>query len=281
MAIDNKKGSFTFGKEISIPITIIEAPPMIGCALRLYKLAPDGLKCLTEIWAEKAAPDIQRLISRPREVDADKSASELISSPDGIAEVRLLMATQPRLSATGKKTPELMEVKIGGDAKLRLDYAKTLLGKEVKASEVFKDGEIVDVVGVTKGKGIQGPVKRWGIKRKPHKSRKTVRAVGSIGPWNPSYVVYSVPRAGQTGFHQRTEYNKQIVRIGEDGVEITPRGGFTKYGRVKGNYVMIAGSVPGPPKRAIAMRHAARATSTGEEPPKIEHISLRLKAQAA
>jgi large subunit ribosomal protein L3 len=75
---------------------------------------------------------------------------------------------------------------------------------------------LVDTIAITKGKGIQGPVKRWGIKRLPHKSRKTVRGVGSIGPWTPGTVMYSVPRAGQMGFHQRTEYNKQILKIGDD-----------------------------------------------------------------
>lgn len=279
ITVDNKKGSFNFGKEISLPVTIIETPPMVVCSLRAYERTPDGLNCLTEVWTDKSPRDLERLVNIPEKIDSEKSMTELVNSVQKIAELRLLMATQPRHSATGKKTPELVEVKIsGGTTKEQLDYGKELLGKEVGTSQVFKEGEYVDVAGVTKGKGIQGPVKRWGIRRKFHKSRKTVRQVGSIGPWNPSYVVYSVPRAGQMGFHQRTEYNKQIVRIGTDGLEVTPKGGFTKYGRINGNYVVIAGSVPGPPKRAIRMRHAARAQSLAEEAPKMEYLAAQQKS---
>jgi len=279
LVIDNKKGSFTFGKEVTLPVTVVETPPMIACALRAYEQVSTGLKCFMDIWMGELPHEFGRLLSIPQSSSTDKLVTELAQSSEKIAELRVLMATQPRLSSTGRKTPELLEVKIGGGSKKeQIDYAKSLLGKEIKSPQVFKDGEVVDVMGITKGKGIQGPVKRWGIRRKFHKSRKTVRAVGSIGPWNPSYVVYTVPRAGQMGFHQRTEYGKQIVKIGEDGLEITPKSGFTNYGRVGGGYVMIAGSVPGPSKRAVTMRCTARASSM-QEPPKIEYISLQTGPQ--
>lgn len=81
----------------------------------------------------------------------------------------------------------------------------------------------MDVLAITKGKGFQGPVKRWGVKILPRKSRKTKRGVAVIGPWHPTRVLYTVPRAGQMGYFQRTEYNKRILKIGADGKEITPR----------------------------------------------------------
>jgi large subunit ribosomal protein L3 len=278
--VDSKKGSFTFGKEIVQAVTVLDTPPMIACALRAYEHTASGLKCLKDVWMEKPPHEIGRLVTLPETSNTEKLLGELAALSEKIVELRMLMATQPHLSATGNKTSELLEIKIGGGSiKAQLDYAKSLLGKEIKPPQVFRNGEIIDVVGITKGKGIQGPVKRWGIRRKAHKSRKTVRQVGSIGPWNPSYVVYTVPRAGQMGFHQRTEYSKQIVKIGEDGLEITPKSGFTNYGRVNGAYVMIKGSVPGPSKRAIKMRSASRAHDS-QEPPKIEYISLQSKPSA-
>ncbi|HID29469.1 MAG TPA: 50S ribosomal protein L3, partial [Desulfobacterales bacterium] len=85
----------------------------------------------------------------------------------------------------------------------------------------------------------------------PRKSRKHRRAVAALGPWKPPRMLYTVPRAGQMGYHQRTEYNKRILKIGEDGKEVTPRGGFIRYGLVRGPYILVNGSVPGPAKRLI------------------------------
>jgi large subunit ribosomal protein L3 len=84
--------------------------------------------------------------------------------------------------------------------------------------------------------------------------------------------MYSVPRAGQTGFHQRTEYNKQVVKIGQEGKDVTPKGGFIRYGEIKAEYVMLSGTVPGPARRAITLRHGAR--GTGAPPPKFDYLSL-------
>jgi large subunit ribosomal protein L3 len=87
--------------------------------------------------------------------------------------------------------------------------------------------------------------------------------------------MYSVPRAGQMGFHQRTEYNKRIIKIGKDGKEITPKGGFLRYGIVKGSYVLLAGSIAGTEKRPIRIRYPARPPrGIPEEPPQITQISL-------
>src|SRR5947208_1820493 len=149
----------------------------------------------------------------------------------------------------------------------------------LKVTEVFKEGGEVDVISITKGKGIQGPVKRWGIKKLKHKSRKTVRGVGSIGPWHPHYVMYSVPRAGQMGFAQRTEHNKQILKMGNNGADVTPNGGFLRYGPVKTEYTVLRGTIPGPARRLVALRYPARGNPTGE-PPKLEQFNLASKQGA-
>jgi large subunit ribosomal protein L3 len=163
----------------------------------------------------------------------------------------------------------------GGSIQEQFEYGKNLLGKNVSITDIFKEGGYVDVIAVTKGKGFQGPVKRWGIKILPRKSRKTKRGVAAIGPWKPPRVLYSVPRAGQMGYHQRTEYNKRILKIGIDGKDVTPKGGFLKYGTVKGTYVIVDGSLPGPVKRLIRLRVPARPPrKVPEAAPNITYVSL-------
>ncbi|MGQ9543471.1 MAG: 50S ribosomal protein L3 [Candidatus Bathyarchaeia archaeon] len=278
VTVDQHKSSLTFGREVSLPITVLETPPLIICGLRLYGMHEGGLRTLGEAWSTETPKDLGRLIT-PAKNPKGQEALERIGGLIGEAsEVRVIAATQPRLTSVGRKKPHLIEIKVGGGTlKEQFEYAKGLLGREVKPTEVFKEGSYVDVVAVTKGKGIQGPVKRWGVRILHHKSRKTRRGVGSIGGWTPSSIIYSVPRAGQTGFFQRTEYNKQIVKAGEDGSEVTPKGGFPHYGILKGGYVMLSGSVPGAVKRLVMIRYPARAAATIEEPPKIEYLSLESK----
>ena len=278
LAIDNRKGSLTFGKEVVMPATVIEIPPVVVCGVRAYVESLNGLQSYSEAWMENPPKELGRLITLPEKYSADASLKKVEEALQRVAEIRVIVATQPRLARIGKKTPEIVEVKVGGGSiKDCFDYAKSLLGKEVRFQEVFKEGQTVDVVAVTKGKGIQGPVKRWGVRRLLHKSRKTVRGIGTLGAWHPHYVMYSVPRAGQMGFMQRTELNKQILKIGERGVEVTPKGGFIRYGVVGGGYVLLRGSVPGPSRRMVTLRRAARDTSLGAEPPKFEYISLGSK----
>jgi large subunit ribosomal protein L3 len=152
-----------------------------------------------------------------------------------------------------------------------------LLGKEVNLTNVIQMGTYADITAITTGKGTQGAVKRWGImlRKRKHSRGGKERHIGTLGPWNPHHVMYSVARAGQMGYHQRTEYNKRILKIGKDGREITPKGGFLRYGLVKGPYVLLAGSIAGTEKRPIRLRYPARAPKGfAEEPPQITHISL-------
>src|SRR3989344_4144001 len=94
-------------------------------------------------------------------------------------------------------------------------YKKTPYGSKViteilskKLDKVFNENQNVDVHAVTKGKGTQGPVKRFGVGLKQHKSETGIRRVGSLGDWKAK--TWRVAHAGQTGFHKRTEYNKKI-----------------------------------------------------------------------
>jgi len=152
----------------------------------------------------------------------------------------------------------------------KVDFVKGFFEKELKVDQVFSNGECLDVVGVTKGKGFTGVTKRWGVRKLPRKTHRGLRKVGCIGAWHPSKVSYSIPRAGQSGYHHRTETNKKIYRIGQGerhGVQnnastdndltqknITPMGGFPHYGIVRDDYLMLKGCCIGTKKRTLCLR---------------------------
>lgn len=274
--VDDHPRSPNFGKEINQPVTVIETPPILVCGIRAYTQTGYGLKTCAEAWMKEPPKDLSRVFTLPESFDSELGLKRIEENLDSIVEFRLLAITQPRLANVSKKKPELVEVKVdGAPIKDLFGYVQELLGKAVGVGEVFKDGQFVDVIAVSKGKGFQGPVKRWGIRIMTRKSRKLKRGVACIGPWKPPRVLYTVPRAGQMGYHQRTEYNKRVLKIGVDGKEITPAGGFVRYGVVKSPYVLLAGSVPGPSKRLVRLRVPARPPKMApEEPPKVVAVSL-------
>jgi large subunit ribosomal protein L3 len=260
-------------------VTIVETPPILVVGYRGYSQTVLGLQPATEVWVKKLPRGLEKVLSTPSK---EKPESESRVDSEALKEVRAIISTQPNETGTGRKKPEILEIKVdGGSTSERLEYVKNLFGKEVEVPQVFAEGQYIDVAGITKGKGIQGPVRRYGVKTKQHKSRKTVRELGTLGPWTPHYVMYTVPRAGQTGFHQRTEYNKLILKVGKDGGAVNPRGGFQHYGTVKGGYLLVAGSLPGPSKRTLMLRYAMR-PPTAQEPtvPRITFSGVE-KASAA
>jgi large subunit ribosomal protein L3 len=275
--VEDREGSPNYGKEVIHPATIVDAPPVTVCALKAYLKNQSGLQTFTEAWMKDPPKDLNRTLTPPENPNPEENLKKIEDNLEKITEFRLLVATQPRMAAgVPKKKPDLMEIKVdGGTIQEQFEYSKKLLGKTVSIITVFKEGQFVDVLSITKGKGFQGPVKRWGVKILPRKSRKTKRGVAVIGPWHPTRVLYTVPRAGQMGYFQRTEFNKRILKIGADGKEITPKGGFLRYGPVRGTYILLDGSLPGPPKRLIRLRYPARPPKEPPEtPPKITHISL-------
>lgn len=276
MMVEDRPDSMNLGKETSHPATILDVPPIVVFAIRAYTRDQYGLHTFTEAWMKSPPKDFDRALVLPEEFNTEENLKKIEDNVDKLAEIRLLAATQPRLAAVPKKKPDIMEIKVdGGTISEQLDYAKSLLGKNVSITDVFKEGHFMDAIAVTKGKGFQGPVKRWGIRILSRKSRKTKRGVAAIGPWKPPRVLYTVPRAGQMGYHQRTEYNKRILKIGIDGKDVTPKGGFLNYGEVKGTYIIVDGSVPGPAKRLVRLRVPMRPPKKiSDTPPNITYISL-------
>ena len=254
----------TKGQEIVSSATIVEVPPLYVYGVRFYR----GKAALGDVHVtdEKILKLLN--IKNPKAKAPDESKVE---------EIRLLAFTQPAKTKFGKKHIESMEIGVGGkDPKEKSEYAKSLLGKELKFSEVFKPGEFVDIVAVTKGKGWQGAMKRFGTAKQRRKSTGKRRHVGTLGQWHPAYVLYTIPQAGQMGYHKRTELNKMILKIGDNVEEINPSGGFPSYGFVKNDYVVLKGSVPGPSKRLLKLRLAVRSPGEIKEP-RVMAISLETK----
>ncbi len=274
--IEDRKRSPNFGKEVMRAVTIIETPPILICGIRTYTKTPYGLKHLTEAWMKDPPADLDRALVLPENFNTEGMFQKIHDNLDQTAIVRAIAATQPKQTSLSKKKPDITEIEIGGgNTQQQLEYAKQLLGKTATPEEMFKDGQHVDVAAVTTGKGFQGPVKRWGVAILQHKGKKTKRGVATLGPWNPHHVTYSVPRAGQMGYHQRIEYNKRILKIGKDGKEVTVKGGYIRYGNLRGPYILMEGSIPGTEKRPIRLRYPARPPKeTAAAPPQITHISV-------
>merc|ERR1712200_310331 len=186
--------------------------------------------------------------------------------------VRLIVHTQQKLLRKRQKKAHIMEVQLnGGSIADKVDYAYGMFEKTIPIMDVFAKNEMIDLIGVTKGKGFKGVTSRWHTKKLPRKTHKGLRKAACIGAWHPSRIQSTVPRAGQKGYHHRTEINKKIYRLAEgfkmkDGKliknnastdydlsdkSINPMGGFPHYGEVKQDFLMIKGCCIGPKKRAM------------------------------
>ncbi|MFQ6084329.1 MAG: 50S ribosomal protein L3 [Candidatus Aminicenantia bacterium] len=239
MLIDSNPNSRTKGQEIMKSITVLECPPLSVFGFRCYG---DNIH---DFFADKLDKNLKRKIKK---LPKPKKPEKL---PENIKQVVLLCHTNPGF----KKKPEVFEIPIGGTIEEQIKYAQENLGKQIDIKQVFKEGDLIDVSAITKGKGFQGPVKRFGIKVLGRKAQQMQRHTGALGTKEPGKVRFTVPQAGQLGFQTRTELNKRILKI-DDSFEI--KGGFVNYGNVKNTCLLIEGSVPGPKKRLIRMRFAMR-----------------------
>jgi large subunit ribosomal protein L3 len=274
MGIDTGKNSISKGEEIFVPVTVIECPPLKIAGIRLYKQAYKGKQAATEILF-KVDKDLSRKITQQK---VHKDSSELDKlNVQNYTDARALVYTQPRFAGIGKKRPELFEVALNGTVADKIKFVKEHHDKELLFNAFFKDGEFLDVHAVTKGKGLQGPVKRFGVAFKNHKTEKGVRRVGTLGGWSgQGHFLYRVAHPGQMGYHLRTEFNKQVMKVGIKPEEVNPKGGWPHYGLVKSTFVLIKGSVAGPQKRAIILTKPMR-TRPADSIPTITEISLRAK----
>ncbi|RAH06461.1 MAG: 50S ribosomal protein L3 [Methanobacteriota archaeon] len=285
MLRDNNPKSTSAGQEVRKAVTVVEAPPMDVLAVRGYRMTPYGKQTAGEVWADISDESPTNLFPRfanqtrgERDVEegrkpatrggripkrGSKSTEESLKSlsEQDLTEVRIIVSTQPEMvRSIPSKTPEIMEIAlVGGDNQAKLDWAMERLGGKVGLEDVYEVGQEIDVVGVTKGKGWQGSIKRFGLKLLSHKNSKRRRQGGNMGDFGTGYVRKTIRQAGQVGYHKRTELNKKILRISNpEESEITPAGGFLNYGEVRNPYMIIQGSLPGPAKRLLRFRDATR-----------------------
>jgi len=285
-----RPGSKLNKKEVVEAVTILEAPPIVVVGLVGYTETPKGLKTLKTVWAEHLSEEVKRrfyknwyrskrkAFTRYAKAFSDKDVrNSLRRVKEHASVIRVLAHTQVRKVGLRQKKAHLMEIQVnGGTVAEKVDWAYGLFEKPVPVASVFGVNEMIDTVTITRGKGYQGVVSRWGVRRLPRKTHRGLRKVACIGAWHPERVRYTVARAGQDGYHHRTEINKKIYRVGAAAVEghgkdaktnpnaqtetdltvksITPLGGFPQYGVVNEDFLMIKGCVSGPSKRMIALR---------------------------
>lgn len=252
MIIETNQNSRLKGQMISKAVTVLDCPPITVFGFRAYKRTAYGYKTVTDVFAEKFSPRLKRAFPVAKPTATMQNMEQKLGI---IFDFALLCHTNPGF----KKTPEVFEMELGGTKEEQLAKAKELLGKEIKASELFKAGEHVDVSAVTKGKGFSGPVVRFGVTMLGRKAQQMARHTGSLGTTEPGKIRPQVPAAGQHGFQTRTELNKRILKIA-DGKDIQPAGGWLRYGKITGEALILEGSVPGPTKRLIRMRLPIRNT---------------------
>lgn len=283
----DKPGSKVNKKEVVEPVTILESPPMVIIGIIGYIETPRGMRSLKTVWAEHIAEDARRRFYKnwyKSKKKAFTKSSKKWQDPEGqklierdlakmkkyCSVIRVIAHSQMKLMRHHQKKAHIMEIQLnGGTVDDKVNWAKEHLEKQVPVEQVFAQNEMIDVIGVTKGHGFKGVTSRWHTKKLPRKTHKGLRKVACIGAWHPSRVRFTVPRAGQKGYHHRTEINKKIYRIGKNVVvdkkngsteydltekTITPMGGFPHYGVVNQDFLMIKGCCMGPKKRVITLR---------------------------
>jgi len=259
VTIDDRDKVPNAGKQLVSLGTVLVTPPVLILGIRGYSKDHDGMHAEFDVYAEDIPKHIAKEITIKNVAGSIENAEKRLKQ---IKEIFAIVAVSPRDAGLEQKKPYIFEASVsGGDIQKQFTHVKELLGKEIKIDQIFETGASVDVAAITKGHGWQGVITRMGVKKKQHKSRKTVREVGSLGPISPQSVMFTVPRAGQMGFHQRIEYDKRIMIMGNtesNGIKINPDGGYKHFGLVKGDFIILKGSVPGTYKRLIKLRSQIR-----------------------
>jgi len=279
----DKPGSKAHKKEVVEAVTVMECPPMVVIGMVGYVETSQGMQALTTVWAQHLNDEVKRRYYKNWYKSKKKAFTKYVKKyADGQKDidtelerikqycqvVRVIAHTQIRKLKIGQKKAHLMEIQVnGGNVTDKVEFAQNFFEKQIPCDAVFKENEMIDIIGVTKGHGYEGVTTRWGCTRLPRKTHRGLRKVACIGAWHPAKVQYSVARAGQNGYHHRTEMNKKIYKIGKGGAEnnattefdlteksITPLGGFPHYGQVREDYMLIKGCVVGPKKRVITLR---------------------------
>jgi large subunit ribosomal protein L3 len=191
----------------SIPVTLIEATPNRVTQVKTTEI--DGYNAIQVTAGSKRAA----LVNKPL---AGHYAKAKVEAGRGLWEFRL-------------EADELAKFSVGG---------------ELKADEVFTVGQIVDVAGITKGKGFQGTIKKYNFKMgdATHGNSLSHRAPGSIGQrQTPGRVFPGKKMAGHMGAVRRSAMNLEVVKIDSER-----------------HLIAIKGSVPGANGGNLIIRPAVK-----------------------
>jgi large subunit ribosomal protein L3 len=157
---------------------------------------------------------------------------------EDIKEKRLNRPTKGQFDKAGVSTKRFIR-------EFRLDNAESYeLGQEIKVNEMFQEGDKIDVSGVSKGKGYQGTVKRYGTSRGPESHGSGYhRGVGSLGPnSDPSRVFKGKRLPGHMGSENVTVQNLSVARVDAER-----------------NLLLIRGAIPGPKGGLVIIKNTVKA----------------------
>src|SRR3989344_3202954 len=246
---DLTNDSMTKNKRISVPVTILECPPIKILSARFYRYG----EVVSDVLAHNLDKELISKIKLP--LKHNKKIEDIKDYDD----VKVIVYSIVKKTGI-KKVPDIAEIALGGNIESKIAFVKENLGKEMLVGEAFQNMQLIDIHGVTKGHGLEGAVNRFGLSLKQHKSEKGRRRPGSLGPWHPARVTFRAPMAGQKGLFSRLVYNSKIISISNiNSKNINPSGGFTNFGVVKSDYIVLYGSVPGPQKRQLLITQPLRA----------------------
>eukprot|EP00657_Telonema_sp_P-1_P011658 TRINITY_DN6_c0_g1_i1.p1 TRINITY_DN6_c0_g1~~TRINITY_DN6_c0_g1_i1.p1 ORF type:complete len:305 (+),score=144.05 TRINITY_DN6_c0_g1_i1:154-1068(+) len=205
----NKPGSKAHKKEVCEAVTILETPPMIVVGMVGYIETPRGLRSITTVWAQHLSQECRRrfyknwhrskskrAFSNYEAKYTEKEGAAIQADCDKIAKhcsvVRALAHTQISKINLRQKKAHIMEIQVnGGTTADKVNFIREHFEKPVSIDTVFEQNEMIDTMSITKGKGFEGVVTRWGVTMLPRKTHKGLRKVACIGSWHPSRVSYS------------------------------------------------------------------------------------------
>lgn len=251
---DNTQYSLTKGKRIAIPVTIIECPIVKILSIRFYK----ENKLIGEILNQNLDKELKRKIKLPENIKKEINFEKYKYYDD----IRIVVYSLVKKTGI-KKSPDISEIGLSGSVEEKIKFVKENLNKEIRINEFLNDElmkqGLIDIRGVTKGKGFQGSTKRFGLSLQAHKSEKGIRGPGSGGPWHPARVEFRQPMAGQMGYFTRVIYNNKVISVSNiKEKDINPKEGFNNFGKIMNDFTIVFGSVQGTYKRPLLLTFPLR-----------------------
>merc|ERR1719182_1174875 len=170
----DRPGALMHKREVVDAVTVVETPPMVVVGVVGYVETPMGLRTLTTVFAEHLNEEFKRRMyknwyrakkkaytkyAKKYTEDGGKDIdAELERIKKFCTVVRVIAHTQVKKLNLRLKKAHIMEIQINGgaDAAAKVDFAKSLLEKEISVDSIFALDENVDVLGVTRGHGYEG-----------------------------------------------------------------------------------------------------------------------------